>query len=264
MRIRTIKPEFWQNETIALLPEFTRLLAIALLNYADDYGYFMANHKLIHGNLFPFEDDSEKIPRSIQDLSRVGYLELGIDSKGRSVARVVNFDKHQRVDKPKLSIIKPDFTIQDQSKINPRSIQDASQEEGKGIGREMEKERKGINEIAPAPMIEKESDYPPKSDMHELMKRINGLHATWGKPSHWSNVEQHGLHGGVASQLRELTEDDWNTLREYLSKPEEKAFWRPRSRSKFVETFPDVWQAVQRWQQAQPKTITRDSESTFY
>jgi hypothetical protein len=132
MRIRTIKPEFWQNETIATLPEFTRLLAIALLNYADDHGYFMANHKLIAGNLFPFEDDSKKIPRSIQELSRVDYLELGIDSKGRQVARVVNFDKHQRVDKPKASIIKADFIVQDASKTHPRIVQDASQEEGKG------------------------------------------------------------------------------------------------------------------------------------
>jgi hypothetical protein len=135
MRIRTIKPEFWQNETIALLPEFTRLMAIALLNYADDHGYFMANHKLIHGNLFPFEDDSKKIPRAIDELSRVDYLQLGIDSKGRQVARVINFTKHQRVDKPKPSIIKEDFTIQDQSKTHPRSILGGME----GKGKEMER-----------------------------------------------------------------------------------------------------------------------------
>jgi hypothetical protein len=133
MRIRTIKPDFWQNETIAGLPEFTRLVAIALLNYADDHGYFMANPKLIHGNLFPFEEDSKKVPRSIQELSRVGYLELGKDEKGRDVARVINFTKHQRVDKPKPSIIKENCTFQDESKTNPRHVQDASKEEGNGM-----------------------------------------------------------------------------------------------------------------------------------
>lgn len=159
MRIRTIKPEFWQNETIACLPEFTRLVAIALLNYADDHGYFMANHKLIAGNLFPFEDDSKKIPRAIQELSCVDYLELGIDSKGRHVARVVNFDKHQRVDKPKPSIIKEDFIIQEQSKTHPRTIQDASQEEGKGMEKEAEKEGKRIT-------------CPISSDDNEILKLI--------------------------------------------------------------------------------------------
>ena len=133
MRIRTIKPEFWQNETIAAMSEFTRLLAIAILNYADDHGYFMANHKLIKGNLFPFEDDSKKILRSIQELSSAGYLELGIDSKGRSVARVANFTKHQRVDKPKPSRIKDDFTIQDESKMNPRCVSGGM--EGNGTGK---------------------------------------------------------------------------------------------------------------------------------
>jgi hypothetical protein len=162
MRIRTIKPEFWQNETIATLPEFTRLLAIALLNYADDHGYFMANHKLIAGNLFPFEEDSKKIPRSIQELSCVDYLELGIDSKGRQVARVVNFDKHQRVDKPKPSIIKEDFIIQEASKNRPRRIQDASKEEGKGIGKEMEK---GMEQG-------KESSCPISSDDSEILQFI--------------------------------------------------------------------------------------------
>jgi len=140
MRIRTIKPEFWQNETIASLSEFTRLLAIALLNYADDHGYFMANHKLIKGNLFPFEDDSKKILRSIQELSCVGYLELGSDSKGRSVARVANFTKHQRVDKPKPSSIKEDFTIQDESQMDHGCILGGMEGNGYGKGSGKEKD----------------------------------------------------------------------------------------------------------------------------
>jgi hypothetical protein len=52
---------------------------------------------------------------------------------------VVNFLKHQRVDKGKRSIIKDLWQFQDASKTIPRSIQDASKEEGKG----MEGKRKG-------------------------------------------------------------------------------------------------------------------------
>jgi hypothetical protein len=39
-RIRTIKPEFWRSEDLCSLPEATHMLAAALLNYADDEGFF--------------------------------------------------------------------------------------------------------------------------------------------------------------------------------------------------------------------------------
>ena len=128
------------HEGLASCSEFARLLAIALLNWSDDEGYFMANPILIRGQVFPFLDDSKIIPRSLQDLSRVGWIQLGKDDQGRDVGMVKNFAKHQRVDKPKPSSIKGNFRIQDQSKINPRSIQDQSKEEGNGMewkGREL-------------------------------------------------------------------------------------------------------------------------------
>lgn len=140
MRIRTIKPEFWMHEGLCRCSEFTRLLAIALLNWADDEGYFMANPILIRGQVFPFLDDSKMIPRSLQDLSSVGWIQLGNDNQGREVGRVLNFKKHQRVDKPKPSEIKASSTFQDESKTIPRIVQDASKEEWKG------KERKGGEE----------------------------------------------------------------------------------------------------------------------
>lgn len=61
MRIRTLKPEFWAHETLSRLPHFTRLMAIGLLNLADDEGYFYANPILIRAALFPFVDDSGTI-----------------------------------------------------------------------------------------------------------------------------------------------------------------------------------------------------------
>lgn len=138
MRIRTVKPDFWTHEIMAGLPEFTRLLALALLNYADDEGYFMASEKLIQGTLFPFLDDSKKIPRAIQELSRMGYLQLGFLPDGRKAGCIVNFTKHQRVDKPKTSSIKACMIIQDESENNLGCFDDASQEEWKGMEEEVE------------------------------------------------------------------------------------------------------------------------------
>lgn len=131
------------HEGLCRCTDFTRLLAIALLNWSDDEGYFMANPILIRGQVFPFLDDSKIIPRSLQDLSRVGWIELGIDDQGRDVGMIKNFAKHQRVDKPKASSIKGNFQFRDESKIDLRRIQDASKEEGKGREGNREEERNG-------------------------------------------------------------------------------------------------------------------------
>jgi hypothetical protein len=143
MRIRTIKPEFWMHEGLCKYSDFTRLLAIALLNWADDEGYFMANPILIRGQVFPFLDDSKIIPRSLQDLSSVGWIELGTDDQGRSVGRIKNFLKHQRVDKPRPSGIKDSSKFQEPSKNDLGVLQDTSKEEGNGKEEDTEGDKEG-------------------------------------------------------------------------------------------------------------------------
>ena len=154
MRIRTIKPEFWMHEGLCKCSEFTRLLAIALLNWSDDEGYFMANPVLIRGQLFPFLDESGMIPGSLQDLSRAGWIDLGKDDQGRDVGRVKNFTKHQRVEKPKPSSIKASSVFQEESWTNPGSIQDESRQEGNGM--------EGNREQGKEPELELQSATPQK------------------------------------------------------------------------------------------------------
>jgi hypothetical protein len=101
----------------------------------------MAHPMILKGNLFPFLDDSTMIPRSLQDLSRIGWVEIQEDSQMRPIGRVLNFLKHQRVDKGKPSTIKQLWRIQDESKIDPRHVEDASKEEGNGMEEEKEKKR---------------------------------------------------------------------------------------------------------------------------
>lgn len=143
MRIRTIKPDFWIHEGMCSCSEFARLLAIALLNWADDEGYFMANPSLLRGNLFPFLDSSKIIPGALLELSKVGWIQLGIDDQGRHVGVIQNFAKHQRVDKPKPSEIKASSSFQDESKMLPGFVLESSLLEGKG------KEEKGKDADAP-------------------------------------------------------------------------------------------------------------------
>jgi len=80
----------------------TRLLAIGLLNYADDEGFFLAHPALIRGELLPFESGIDHIPAMLQELVGIGYLEL-VTRENRTIGRVVNFRKHQLVNRPQRS-----------------------------------------------------------------------------------------------------------------------------------------------------------------
>lgn len=107
-RIRTIKPEFWQNEQLARLTEHARLLAIALLNHADDAGYFKANAYLVRAACFPFDEDSTNVLGSLQELSSIGFIEVRSDGE-KQVGRVCKFREHQRIDKPGASKLEDAF-----------------------------------------------------------------------------------------------------------------------------------------------------------
>lgn len=107
-RIRTIKPEFWRNEELSALPEAAHMLAAALLNYADDEGYFNANERLIQADCFPLRDLSITIHGALNELSNIGYLRLGEGSDGRRYGQILAFRKHQVISRPspsKISIL---------------------------------------------------------------------------------------------------------------------------------------------------------------
>lgn len=125
-RIRTIKPEFWLDEDLSSLPPETHLLAAALLNYADDEGYFNANPKLVQAACCPLREDSTNVRRSLDELSRIGYLRLGHGKDGKEYGHIVNFLVHQKVDRGKPSKIKLICTFDEDSTNNRRKLDEPS------------------------------------------------------------------------------------------------------------------------------------------
>ena len=83
-----------------------RLLAIGLLNLADDEGYFMAHPALIRGELMPFLDKPGPIQQMLNELEAIGYLSLSQLDDGRDIGHISNFRKHQVINKPARSKIK--------------------------------------------------------------------------------------------------------------------------------------------------------------
>jgi hypothetical protein len=100
VRIRTVKPEFYQHEKIGQLPRELRLLAIGLLNWSDDEGYFRTHPALIAGAVFPFDEDGQPfVSRGVVELERIGFIELFEEGVGR----IASFADHQVINKPSKS-----------------------------------------------------------------------------------------------------------------------------------------------------------------
>lgn len=109
MRIRTIKPEFWRHAVMAQLPPETQLLALALLNMADDEGYFEADPRIVRGEVMPFREDLRSISGGLLELSRVGWVSLRKTIGHGQVGVLVNFVRHQRVSHPAKSKLRVYF-----------------------------------------------------------------------------------------------------------------------------------------------------------
>ena len=121
-RIRTLKPEFWKHEDLSALPEATHLLAAALLNYSDDFGYFNANPRLIQAECLPLREPSVSVPESLRSLQTINFIELGTGPTDRRYGRVVNFTEHQRVSHPTPSKIADLSIVWDIIKKPPENI----------------------------------------------------------------------------------------------------------------------------------------------
>lgn len=130
-RIRTIKPEFWLDEDLALLSAETRLLAIGLLNMADDEGYFKAHPMLVKSAIFPFNDNSLNIHGMLNELYMTGYIDLIEGSDGKQYGLVRNFTKHQRVNRPQASKIRPLCAVTYSSVSDHGTFTDGKERKGK-------------------------------------------------------------------------------------------------------------------------------------
>lgn len=149
-RIRTIKPEFWRHEDLSALPEATHMLAAALLNYADDEGFFNANPALIKAECCPIREPSVSIHDSLIALAKIGFIRLGTASDGKRYGEVKNFLDHQRINRPTPSKIKDIEIVWDGSMRTHTQLTEDSPPEGKGKeqGREQGKEEEGEADFA--------------------------------------------------------------------------------------------------------------------
>lgn len=104
-RIRTIKPEFWQDELISKMDPLDRLVFLGLISMADDFGRVRDNVKILDAFIFP--NCSRTVRESVENLSRINRIRRGNSSNGTPIIEIVNWSKHQKVDKPQTATALP-------------------------------------------------------------------------------------------------------------------------------------------------------------
>ena len=97
-RIRTIKPEFWQDEKLAPLAPIHRLVFLGLISQADDAGRLVDSPRLLNGLIFPSTEDD--CSESIEILASLGRVLRYTSHSGQQLLQVVGWPQHQRVVNP--------------------------------------------------------------------------------------------------------------------------------------------------------------------
>lgn len=105
-RIRTVKPEFWEDELLGVMPRDARLLFIATFNMADDDGILRWTPSYIKAQAFMYDDDLtiKDVDQLMRCLTDTGVIFPFIGGAARQqMAVVVNFRRHQRINRPQKS-----------------------------------------------------------------------------------------------------------------------------------------------------------------
>jgi hypothetical protein len=178
VRIRSIKPEFWRSEDVTSLDWETRLVFIGMWSYVDDNGVGLDRLSSVTADLFAADlernapDTFARVSRGLERLAEAGRI-VRYSVDGRSYIEVVNWDKHQRIDRPN----KPRFPRSDAQGAQIRDTL-ASVVATVASGTEEQGNRGTGEQVSPAPaVLEREFDlcwqhWPKKVERKDALIRF--------------------------------------------------------------------------------------------
>lgn len=100
MRIRTIRPEFYQSESVGSMTWKTRLVFINLWSYVEDNGVNLDNPRLFRGQCMPYDDSVlDDIEDAFAELEQCGSI-IRYERDGKHLLFVPGFEKWQNIQRP--------------------------------------------------------------------------------------------------------------------------------------------------------------------
>lgn len=186
MRGRWLKPEFWGHRVMSKQRDSVQLLAIALLNFSDDDGYFWVDFSAIRGQCRP-NSRPFRLRADFELLVKIRYVETAETPEGLA-GRLPTFLDHQKIDRPRHGKVMRHWP--QNSTIDRRSLDDASIREGKG--------REGIREG-----IRDQGKETPSATSEELKSVMPTLFDDGAvKRSLGAHRDNPGVHGWFEFQKR--------------------------------------------------------------
>ena len=149
-RIRTIKPQFWDDTKIRVLSRDERLLYIGMWNFADDLGVVNGDQLWLKSKIFPYDQiQVQQFGKWIADLARHGFIRL-LSYNGEGFVYLPNFARHQVINRPNLQDLNIPKDVLDKLLAATEDYHGAFTDEslnnhgtftdGKGIGKGEEKD----------------------------------------------------------------------------------------------------------------------------
>lgn len=127
-----MKPEFWTHPVLGKLSDASRLIALGLLSIADDDGYFIADPHYVNSQLFPFTDRSVIVQTVLVELEKVGWIMTKNHPTHGPVGIVINFKKHQVINRPSPSKLKSYFITENSVSDHVTLTESSVLEQGTG------------------------------------------------------------------------------------------------------------------------------------
>ena len=189
-RIRTIKPEFADSESMARVSREARLLFVLLWTIADDEGRMRGSPRFLASKLYPYDDDVPGLIGAwLGELEGEGCV-LQYDTGTDHYLSLPHWPDHQKIDKPSPSRIPPPPSLvvakpRERSRIvgegsrPSRARADLDQDQGKDQG----------TTAAPA----SGADVPTNGTGRKVRPLWDWFCATWGLPG--DGGRQKGLAG---------------------------------------------------------------------
>ena len=118
-RIRSIKPEFPQSESMGRISRDARLLFILLFTVVDDAGITRGNSRMLASLLFPYDNDAGNFIDGWLGELEVEECVIRYVVDGQTYLQICNWLNHQKIDKPTPSKLPAFDSSREDSRILP-------------------------------------------------------------------------------------------------------------------------------------------------
>jgi len=203
-RIRTIKPEFPQSESMGMVSREARLCFVLLWTLADDAGRLRGNPKMLASLLYPYDDDAADLMEGwLSELAGKRCISRYVID-GNNYLQISGWRDHQKIEKPSASRLPP--PPPEQSGLFANVLDDSPADQGEDQGVDQGEDGSDETSSPPAvsiPLVDKseyhvsqsqladwQTTYPAVDVLQELREM-----RTWSL----ANPTKRKTHRGVAS-----------------------------------------------------------------